>query len=94
MSESGLFDLEGGAGDLLHRVLDAGVDGEEYLAAEDGLAVRAHGLGSEVVVERVLDAVPGHIVRPDVADDVRGESALGIEPAEIVLHPHAGELSL
>ena len=51
------------------------------------------GCGARLVVERVLDPVQGHAVRPDVPHDVGRQPALRVEPPEVVLDPHPGELA-
>ena len=85
--------FQGGPRRLVDDVLHVEIDGEKHLVAIDGVGVRSHRSGGEVVVEGVFDAVEGDIVGPHVADDVRGEPALGVEAAEIVFHADAGELA-
>ena len=83
---------DGLPGDPLHDVLQGAVDGQEDLVAEHGLGVGADGLRGQLVVEGVLDAREGHVVDADEAHHVRGEAALGVGPAEVVLQADALQL--
>ncbi len=84
----------GRAGDTVHGVLQVDVDGQEDLVAVDGPRVPAQNLGSQLVVERILDAIQGYVVRSHVADHVGGQPALRIESSPVLLHLDAGQLAL
>ena len=68
----------GGAGDLLHRVLDVDVDGQEQAVAEHAGAVGGDGVGRQHVVEGVFEALQADVVHPHESEERGGQRAFRV----------------